>query len=718
MKRSKGLLGLFGCGIILVSVISCGGGGSSSPGGSPSDAKSVVTAATYAATVPGCANGGIQLDAGIDVNGNGVLDQSEVASSQYVCNGLNGLATLVSVVTEAAGTNCITGGKKVSVGLDTNLDGVLDPAEITSFNFICNGMSGSSGTNGLISLVSVTVEPAGANCANGGKKVSTGQDDDSDGILDASEVTASSYVCNGTNGSSGTNGLISLVSVTTEPAGANCANGGKKVSTGLDDDASGVLDASEVDATNYLCNGNSGLDGTNGANGLSTLVTIITEVTATCPFGGLTVTSGLDANDSGTLDSGEVTSTNYVCSGATGPAGPPGPGITWVDVTAVSVQAGPNTGYLADSSSLVTITLPDAPSLSIGDIIEVSGIGSGGWKIAQNVGQSIIVKNLVGNSDLVWPVGNIKRNWKAVASSADGVKLVAVEYGGQIYISGDSGVTWTARDVNRNWNAVASSSDGMKLAAVNFAGRIYLSVDSGATWTPAESSRQWSHVASSADGTKLVATVNNGQIYTSTDSGLNWTPRNSTRYWSAVASSSTGTHLVAVVNGGQIYTSTDSGLNWTPRESVRNWSAVASSSDGAKLVAADYGGQIYTSADYGVTWNPKPDYNFWQDVASSSDGSRLVAVVSGGRIYTSDDSGSTWFAHDTDRDWSSVALSSDGNKIVTVVTDGQIYTSTIPTSTVGAAGSISGGQYDAIELQYVGSNKFIVLAHEGYLIVE
>jgi hypothetical protein len=47
--------------------------------------------------------------------------------------------------------------------------------------------------------------------------------------------------------------------------------------------------------------------------------------------------------------------------------------------------------------------------------------------------------------------------------------------GGKIYTSTDSGVTWTPRDSSRNWWAVASSADGSKLVAVVDGGQIYTS---------------------------------------------------------------------------------------------------------------------------------------------------------------------------------------------------------------------------------------------------
>jgi hypothetical protein len=66
----------------------------------------------------------------------------------------------------------------------------------------------------------------------------------------------------GVNGLTGANGLNALIKTTTEPAGANCTNGGTKIETGLDANANGVLDAGEVNAsqTKYVCNGGGGVN--------------------------------------------------------------------------------------------------------------------------------------------------------------------------------------------------------------------------------------------------------------------------------------------------------------------------------------------------------------------------------------------------------------------------------------------------------------------------
>jgi hypothetical protein len=140
------------------------------------------------------------------------------------------------------------------------------------------------------------------------------------------------------------------------------------------------------------------------------------------------------------------------CSGSNGSDGASSPSVNWVNVTGTAAQAQPNTGYLANNqTSEVVITLPLTSSLLVGDIIQVSGIGAGGWKVAQNAGQSNITENIPECFGAVWTPRGSNRFWLSVASSADGTKIAAVVYNGQIYTSTDSGATWTPRDSNRGW---------------------------------------------------------------------------------------------------------------------------------------------------------------------------------------------------------------------------------------------------------------------------
>jgi len=89
-----------------------------------------------------CPNGGINVQSGIDDNGNGVLDPAEVDVVQEVCNGTDGLDALIKVTPEPAGANCAFGGQRIDAGIDANGNSVLDPGEATSTDYICNGSDG------------------------------------------------------------------------------------------------------------------------------------------------------------------------------------------------------------------------------------------------------------------------------------------------------------------------------------------------------------------------------------------------------------------------------------------------------------------------------------------------------------------------------------------------------------------------------------------------
>ncbi|WEK70179.1 MAG: collagen-like protein [Candidatus Chryseobacterium colombiense] len=65
----------------------------------------------------------------------------------------------------------------------------------------------SLGSSSFNALVKTTIEPAGIHCSTGGLKVESGQDTNANGVLDASEVTSTNYVCNGAQGVQGIQGV-------------------------------------------------------------------------------------------------------------------------------------------------------------------------------------------------------------------------------------------------------------------------------------------------------------------------------------------------------------------------------------------------------------------------------------------------------------------------------------------------------------------------------
>lgn len=267
-------------------VLSACGGGSGGGGTVASNAPSAVYRMAAAAPTTACPAGGIVVNSGIDTNANGVLDASEITSTQSVCNGVSGVSTLIATAVEPVNsTNCPSGGTKIMAGQDVNANNTLDSTEVQSTAYVCNGATGAQGLQGTVGPVGIS-GPAGPA---------------------------------GPQGAPGTNGYNSLMAVVAELPGSNCT------------------------------------------------------------YGGTRITSGLDLNRNSSLDSTEVTSTTYTCNGA---------GINWVDVAGTTFQAVSNTGYMADNASqVVVITLPAAPA--VGDIVQVDGIGAGGWRVSANANQWI-----------------------------------------------------------------------------------------------------------------------------------------------------------------------------------------------------------------------------------------------------------------------------------------------------------------------------------------
>lgn len=66
-------------------------------------------------------------------------------------------------------------------------------------------------------------------------------------------------------------------------------------------------------------------------------------------------------------------------------------GFSWSVVTGLTQAMLPNNGYIANNAGLITLTLP--VTSAVGDEIDIIGKGAGGWMIAQNAAQSIVLGN-------------------------------------------------------------------------------------------------------------------------------------------------------------------------------------------------------------------------------------------------------------------------------------------------------------------------------------
>jgi len=138
-----------------------------------------------------CPDGGIQVHAGIDINQNGVLDEDEINNTQTLCN----LSTdLVKAKVEKLQTDsaCVNGGHRLTIGYDVNKNDQVDVEEINQSLLFCNQ---PPITQLGIAVFSQGAEPEGENCKFGGSRVSVGIDTDLDVVLDNDEITSSQFQC-------------------------------------------------------------------------------------------------------------------------------------------------------------------------------------------------------------------------------------------------------------------------------------------------------------------------------------------------------------------------------------------------------------------------------------------------------------------------------------------------------------------------------------------
>lgn len=262
-----------------------------------------------------CAWGGNVYQAGQDRNYNNVLDTNEIQSSVLVCNGANGLNSLVRQTAIARGAmECGgLGGVAYASGLDTNRNNQLEMSEESQRGVICNGLTGAQGPEGLATLARQSSGGmADSVCGRaGGIVIETGPDTDRNNRLDSMEVTQRSVIC---APEQGYNTLTRPVAISS--GDRNCPNGGVQFQSGLDRNRNNELDMNEVDYISGVCNGLNGLPGTDGQDGTFLELSNLARGSMACPYGGIRITYGVDANRNGSLDTQEIDGHADLCAPA------------------------------------------------------------------------------------------------------------------------------------------------------------------------------------------------------------------------------------------------------------------------------------------------------------------------------------------------------------------------------------------------------------------
>jgi hypothetical protein len=156
-------------------------------GGPAHDAGPQLLLRTDPASAADCPYGGSIVASGLDHNGDGTLQDGEVASRALVCNPDPMLPPPIVLrrVPEPPGVHCSAGGTAVQSGPDDNGSGQLDDGEVAHVDYLCR--------NALVTRLAV--EPLGPHCLVGGLAFFAGVDRDGDGELDDAEIEVTEYEC-------------------------------------------------------------------------------------------------------------------------------------------------------------------------------------------------------------------------------------------------------------------------------------------------------------------------------------------------------------------------------------------------------------------------------------------------------------------------------------------------------------------------------------------
>lgn len=458
--------------------------------------------------------------------------------------------------------------------------------------------------------------------------------------------------------------------------------------------------------------------------------------------------------------------------GVAPPSTPAPPPAAAIQLTA-STTAQSNKQYQVNATGASTIDLTLPPSPAVGDTVSIAGVSANAWRLIPNAGQSVTTTSLNGNvaPGVNWTPELAPKVWHWISSDAAGDVLVASEANnGFLNTSRDGGLTWTAGDsVAGTWVSSDMSATGDKMVAVQFGGGMFISTNFGVNWTQVSdplvsnaAGLRFESVTMSQDGTHLAAVLQpttaapNGHLVVSVNGGTTWTeptlpPLTGGYFWRAVDSSADGQVIVAAEQNGRVFLSTDAGTTFNPvtvalapsTSFTEGWYRVKMSADGntIALAANDFGGHgpgsgIFVSHDRGATWTRGFTLNAdYTALAMSSDGTKIAATLSNpnsnspatgnGQVLLSTDSGAT-FAPLTmpgsDTDWRAIAMSSDGDKMATAAGNflatspadtGQLYTSLGNRTSFGSLGSITGGQKMSVQVKYLGNGQWSIPASTG-----
>jgi hypothetical protein len=133
-----------------------------------------------------CETDPVHVTIGVDRDGDGKLDSAEAASSEVICPGTDTPVTR-SRQMPASPQRCPDGGLQVESGLDRDGSGTLDDSEVNSWQWSCDGDH--------LTVKGTALPGRSPQCKDGGVVLESGEDKDGNHVIDSDERWGSDVIC-------------------------------------------------------------------------------------------------------------------------------------------------------------------------------------------------------------------------------------------------------------------------------------------------------------------------------------------------------------------------------------------------------------------------------------------------------------------------------------------------------------------------------------------
>lgn len=521
-----------------------------------------------------------------------------------------------AVTPTSASAHCRYGLHHFEAGLDLNGNGVLDAREVSDRWGLCGAASGAADT-----LVRISGDADPRHCPAGGFRLVGGDDVDGDGRLSRVEVIARAHLCHrawtgpsrsprwadtaprmlaaaeAARGVSAARAPTeSLIRIETAVTAAPCPARATRVTIGIDADRNGTLDAREVELTQVTCSRTPG-DPEDGEAVAALPLPADSQVGAMLRVSAAGLPWRIAQGPGQRLNTERLLGPWGGNWAVTGPAGRWTAAAQSADGQRIVAVAD---GTLLRSEDGGAAWTPLQPADARVRWTAVASSADGRTLAASSREAGIHVSQ---DGGLTWEARADGHGWGRLAASADLRRLLAERHGRELWLSDDAGRTWRPAPAPRAaWTAVASSADGRVLAAAPRGAALHLSRDGGRSWQAVGEPAGHVAVAVSADGRRLFAASPDGALPLrhSDDLGASWVatlpPRQARLPWRSLAVSAHGHTVVAATADGDLWTSRNGGGQWQRASATLPVTVVTVTAEGLSALALTDGGRLLRAA--------------------------------------------------------------------------------------------------------------------------